>query len=196
MTDALKALPFIAVVAFLLYAIVSSGSPSAKNNHTPIEPTRSTYDQINTYDSKPYGSVTYTYPDGDPWAIHFYRDRVPRYEAGSATAAAGRIEYVRNYAVLDIDHDFGAWINVYRANDRSAPFDIGLRYSPARLAWGVVAPDFLLSDEQAGIGLSFYLPDQAVNSIWNRFGVGCGWLTDFNTGDRGYSLYFSLTSRL
>ena len=75
-------------------------------------------------------------------------------------------------------------------------FVAGLRFSPFRALYDVVAPDILLSPKTAGLGVSFYLPSDRFGGIFDHWGIGYGhlWPTDGGRSSNIWYLSFSTKS--
>jgi hypothetical protein len=81
------------------------------------------------------------------------------------------------------DVDFGRWnydFGTYAAYRRpkggnTDPFQVGVRFSPARILYGSVAPDLVLSRSTFGVGASFYVPKKFAGQ-WSHLGLGA-WYT-------------------
>ncbi len=72
-------------------------------------------------------------------------------------------------------YDIGAFAGfrpASRGYDKLDPFTSGLRFSPIRLCYDVIAPDLVLTNEWAGAGASFYFPERLVGSDWKHLGLG------------------------
>ena len=92
--------------------------------------------------------------------------------------------------------DLGAWggLRVDPETGAGGP-DIGVRYSPVRFLDGVLAPDILLSPNQAGLGASIYMPTHTVTGLWRHLGLGLGYAVDFDGGGSGWVPYVALSTR-
>jgi hypothetical protein len=113
------------------------------------------------------------------------------YIADEATEKQFESALTRNYYAFDWGFDIGAW---------SGPavhtrLDAGVRYSPARLLYGTIAPDVLLSGHSYGLGMSLYPPPQYAGRYWRHLGVGVGRLTDFGDGAIYNTFYLSFSTR-
>lgn len=75
-------------------------------------------------------------------------------------------------------------------------FNVGLRYSPVRLAYGVVAPDVVAGNQGAGVGVSIYPPRQ-LGRFWRHWGVGVWEIAPYEGGPIGWcaGLSFSTVGR-
>jgi len=72
-------------------------------------------------------------------------------------------------------YDIGAFAGfrpASRGYERLDPFTAGLRFSPIRLGYDVVAPDLVITNEWAGAGASFFLPERLVGADWKHLGLG------------------------
>lgn len=70
----------------------------------------------------------------------------------------------------------------------------GLRTSPARLLFGTISPDLLLSNKCAGVGLSFYASPDLFGSAYKHWGLGFGRLWPFSHGDSYSAIYLSFST--
>lgn len=59
---------------------------------------------------------------------------------------------------------------------------VGVRVSPARLLYGSISPDGLVTDRAIGIGGSVYAPSRWVGTFWSRVGVGAWYCTPVRDG--------------
>jgi hypothetical protein len=88
--------------------------------------------------------------------------------------------------------DIGAWV---AARPDVAPgYDIGIRLSPVRTFYGVLAPDLLIGSRSVGVGISAYVPKGVVPRDWGRFGLGAGYLADYGGLGSGFAGYASITT--
>ena len=85
--------------------------------------------------------------------------------------------------------DFGT-IASYKSGEVIA----GLRTSPVRLLFGTTAPDLLISNKGAGVGLSFYGPPDILGSACKHWGLGFGRLWPFGHGDSYSAIYLSFST--
>ena len=198
---------FAVLGAFLAFIYFGGhGRAPDKENQVALVPTADTYLGVRSYDDKPEGTLKVTAPNGESWATSLYADGVPYQDKSQAADSRGwKYEYTIHRYPADTDHDFGAWAGFRVSNTRSddasgdssrndSGIDIGIRYSPTRLFYGVVAPDLLVSPHQAGIGVSLYAPAQTVNHTLQHFGLGVGYMAGFDGGG-GWMPYGSLSIR-
>lgn len=77
--------------------------------------------------------------------------------------------------LLKTQYDFGTFAG-YRGASRGQeglePFSVGVRFSPIRIGYDVIAPDLVVSNQWAGAGASFYLPEHIVGPDWHHLGAG------------------------
>lgn len=92
--------------------------------------------------------------------------------------------------------DVGAW-GGFRVDPEAGAggLDIGVRYSPVRFLDGVLAPDVLVSPNQAGIGASVYMPTHTITGTWRHLGLGLGYTASFDGGGAGWVPYVALSTR-
>lgn len=205
--DSHPSLPVVvlAVFAALIYFGHSGRTPD-KGTQVALAPSSTTWEGIRTNDDKPEGTLVVTSPGGDPFSLSLYAGGVPYQEraqrdTNEKLTNPWKYDYTIHRYPIDIDLDLGAWAGFRISDndddedsDRSEAFDIGLRVSPVRLAYGVVSPDILVSPSQAGVGVSFYAPSQSVSPLWQHLGVGIGYVADYH-GGAGWIPYLSLTTR-
>lgn len=202
-------IPILVLSTFgiLLYLGGKNNTPN-KGTQVPLVPTENTWVGTRHHDDKPESDLKITSPNGDSWGLSLYAGGVPYQERSQADAnKSGNEEKpgwsykwtVHRYPV-DYDTDLGAWAGFRVASgsgdnpEGETGLDIGLRYSPVRFAYGIIAPDLLISPRQAGIGVSAYPPTKTVRYPFNKLGVGLGYLADYDGGS-GWTPYLSLSSR-
>jgi hypothetical protein len=89
--------------------------------------------------------------------------------------------------------DAGGWAAVTPAGRTGLGAEAGIRLSPCRLFYGSTAPDLVLSDRAAGIGVSLFPPTRWVGQPWDHVGIGAWYLVPFSPGRPGGALGLSLT---
>ncbi len=62
---------------------------------------------------------------------------------------------------------------------------LGARFSPCRLAFGVLSPDLVATNDAVGLGISLYPPSRAVGSTWAHFGLGAWYMAPWDGGRPG-----------
>ncbi len=206
-------MPVIIIVAFAcLVYLGGRNNVKTKESQEKLEQTDATWTDTRYYDDKPESDLEIKSPDGDSFGLSIYAGGMPyqnKQQAESNRSGDKKWSYkwtVHRYP-FDFDTDLGAWAGFRVANngtdesfssgdsdDSGSGFDIGIRYSPVRFAYGVVSPDFLISTKQAGLGVSCYAPAQTVSYPYNKLGLGLGYLADYNGGS-GWMPYLSLSTR-
>ena len=97
-------------------------------------------------------------------------------------------------------HDFGTFA-AYQTGARGTgddTFGTGIRYSPLRLAFGIVAPDAVITKDRGGIGFSLYAPDSLVGETASHIGLGAWYTVPFGGRDAaapGWCLGISFSIR-
>lgn len=88
--------------------------------------------------------------------------------------------FTPDYYLIERTFDLGCFA-AYRPRGRGhdQSFEVGLRYSPVRLLYGTVAPDALITEDAAGLGLSIYPPAAYVGPRWHHVGIELGWVASF-----------------
>lgn len=89
--------------------------------------------------------------------------------------------------------DAGGWAAVTAAGRSGLNTEAGVRVSPCRLFYGSLAPDVVLSDRTAGVGISLFPPTRWVGQPWDHVGVGAWYLVPLGSGRPGGALGLSLT---
>ena len=202
-----KALPVIAILA-VLFLVASSvkGRAPEKENQVALTPTADTYLGVRNHDDRPEADIQVTCPHGDHWSLSLYDGGLPYQDRtqADANAAKDRKDWTYKYTVhrytIDYGTDLGSWLG-FRSSRATATqasdtgLDCGLRLSPVRLVWGVLAPDILWSPNQVGIGASVYAPAQTVAPFWQHVGLGLGYMADYHGGGGSWMPYASLSTR-
>jgi hypothetical protein len=88
--------------------------------------------------------------------------------------------------------DVGAFIAA--RPDCPPGYDLGIRVSPARVLYGVLAPDLLVGSRSAGVGVSVYAPADLIPRDYGRFGLGLGYLADYSGDRAGVAGYLSVST--
>jgi hypothetical protein len=102
----------------------------------------------------------------------------------------------RDRYLVDPRLDLGAWAGLVTNPSNDLPaFDAGLRVGAARLLYGTVSPDLLISGYRAGIGLSIYPPPDYLGHLWNHVGIGAGYTWAYADGDPSPVIYLSTSIR-
>jgi hypothetical protein len=195
------ATPILVIAAFaaLVYFTAARRRAPDKGTQVPLEVTSHTWSGTRTHDDKPESSLEVVAPSGDKFTLSLYDGGLLYQERAQADANQGKEGWaykwiVHRYAV-DYDTDAGAWAGFrVKGSGETSGLDVGLRYSPVRFLYGVVAPDILVSPEQAGVGVSVYPFSQSVPSFFQHTGAGLGYLADYDGGS-GWVPYLSLSTR-
>ena len=93
--------------------------------------------------------------------------------------------------------DFGTYAGFLDGNKTGTTikdYDFGLRYSPLKI-YDTFALDFLISNQDAGIGVSFYPAPIRYGDIWHHLGVGIAKTIDFENKDYHNMVYLSFSTR-
>lgn len=150
---------------------------------------RGTGDGDGTYEA------TAALPDGSSVRGHFIADNNRLYINDPADGSPHvTLAYTPDYYLLDATRlDLGVWSGYNsRSTDSTADrFQTGLRYSPARLLYGTIAPDLVLSGDLVGGGLSVYPPRRLVGDYIEHVGLGAWYAAPFDGGGPGWC--FGLT---
>jgi hypothetical protein len=117
-------------------------------------------------------------------------------DAGDGGDRHWRYELTVHRYTDDWTTDLGAWggLRIDPETGAGVP-DVGVRYSPVRLLDGVLAPDALISPNQAGLGISAYMPSHTITGTWRHLGLGLGYAVGFDGGGAGWVPYVALSTR-
>jgi hypothetical protein len=193
--EALKTLPFLALVVILALAVSRVGKPlPEKKDQVPLPVNHRTFTGMEVNDDTSSADIQITdLSNGNTASLSLYEDGV--YEPKKQSAGSPfKFEYTVHLKPIKIGLDPGWWggFQSFQGEDRNS-FDMGFRLSPARLLYGVVAPDLLLGTQSAGIGASFYLPTTIGTGIWKKIGIGGAWMAGYHGGG-GWMPYASVTT--
>jgi hypothetical protein len=201
-------IPVIVIISFgFLVYLGGKSNIKTKESQEKLVPTENTWTDTRYHDDKPESDIEVKSPNGDSFGLSLYAGGVPfqnKQQAEANRSAADGKKWTYKWVVhrypIDFDTDIGAWAGFRVASpegnkpEGETGFDIGLRYSPVRLGYGVISPDLLVSPRQAGIGVSVYAPAQSVSYPYNKIGIGLGYLADYDGGS-GWTPYASLSTR-
>jgi hypothetical protein len=122
------------------------------------------------------------------------RERVADYVAGDGGVLHQSPEQERDgvlAAKVTPDLYLGKWqldvgpILAGSAVDNTSAIQAGIRYSPCRLAFGVIAPDIIATNDLIGAGVSLYPPERSVGPTWSHFGLGLWYGAPWDGGNPG-----------
>lgn len=197
----------IAGIVVIVGALYYSGGPrsSPRKDYSPLTVTAAKYESTRYNGDRPDATIT-VYPPSNhngPWRLGVFDGTLlyePKDQAGAAEGAKWEYDYTQHRYAFDYTKDIGAWVGFRVArtttdNDKGdVGLDVGIRFSPLRVAYGVISPDLLVSPRQAGVGVSFYPLSQSVAPMFQHFGVGVAYMADYR-GGAGLSPYISLSTR-
>ena len=93
--------------------------------------------------------------------------------------------------------DFGAYAGYLdgpKGQTKISPFDVGVRISPVRF-FNSIALDGLVSNQAAGLGVSFYPAPERFGEFWGHMGVGYGRVISYRDEHQRNLFYFSLSTK-
>lgn len=90
--------------------------------------------------------------------------------------------------------DVGPFLGVPFNATLDRDVQLGVRVSPARVAFGTIAPDFVASEEAFGLGISAFPPERAVGRSLSRFGAGAWYMVPWDGGRPGLVLGLSASN--
>lgn len=112
-----------------------------------------------------------------------------------------RVVKTPDWYLIKPQWDIGTFAGYRSASSgtESEPFTVGLRLSPVRLFYDVVAPDVVIAPDWAGVGASAFLPRDLVGDDLHHLGFGAWYGFPYagaSHGDRGgWTLGLSLSIR-
>lgn len=195
--EALKALPIILVLGIFVMAVYHGKKPLPnKGDQVALPVTERTFYGMEVNDDTSKADIKVTHlPSGNTWGISLYDDGVFQ-DPKQSTNSSFKYEYTVHYKPLEIGVDLGWWGGIQASSgeeESKRAVDMGIRFSPARLIYGVLAPDLLIGTQNAGIGCSAYLPTGVGKGIWKKIGIGGAWMGGYHGGG-GWMPYASITT--
>lgn len=192
------ATPLLVITAFaaILYFTAARNRAPDKGTQVPLK-SSSTWDGTRTHDDRPDSTLEVIAPTGDRFNLSIYDNGLyqEREQAESNKDDGWKYKWVKHRYLTDYDIDVGSWVGFkVEGNGETSGIDVGVRYSPVRFAYGVIAPDILISPEQAGVGVSIYPVTQTVSPFFQHTGLGISYLADYDGGS-GWVPYLSISTR-
>lgn len=194
----------LALLVFILVTVWFNHPAPSVNGLHPVEEKgahfhgiRSKGDGDGTYDATAHA------PDGSIISGRFIADDDRLFITKPADDSAHvSLTFTPDYYLFDATRfDLGAWSGYFNRSDggasasnRADRFQAGLRYSPARLLYGTVAPDLVLSSDLVGGGISFYPPRKLAGRYFEHVGVGAWYCAPFDGSNPGWSFGFSFSA--
>jgi len=107
------------------------------------------------------------------------------------------VHHQKRDVFFDLGYDFGTYAGFLDGNKTGTTikdYDFGLRFSPLKI-YDTFATDFLISNQDAGIGVSFYPLPMRYGDVFHHLGVGFARTIDFENKDYHNMVYLSFSSR-
>jgi hypothetical protein len=120
-----------------------------------------------------------------------------RKNADGTESPIWKISVTSTEHIFDPGWDFGAYAGYLGGPKEGTDikdFDVGLRVSPLRI-WNTFAPDALISNQAAGLGISFYPAPERFGEFWSNLGVGVGRVISYDDDCQRNIYYASFTTR-
>lgn len=106
------------------------------------------------------------------------------------------LSLVRHQYLYDPGLDLGTFAGYATSHSADLPgFQVGVRVSPARLAWGAVSPDVVITSSGFGAGLSAYPPGAYFGRWWDHIGVGAWYIEPFDGGSPSLVVGLAFSTR-
>ncbi len=192
--------PFVAIGVMGLVALafwLSGEAPPTLNGQDLIVPKHKNVHLIRSK-GEVDGTLEVTHkPSGDKFKTDFLDNN--HYQT-PAQEKSGKWDtsISRDFYFIDPGLDWGTyagWATGHKKDPGDSDFKVGLRFSPARLMFGTVAPDLLIGSDAAGLGVSVYPPKSFFGGGWNHVGLGIGRIYDYDDHDPSTLLYLGFTTR-
>jgi len=169
----------------IVMAVAVARPPSSVNGLNPIEQNpprfhlmRGTGDGDGTFDIVVPGEM-----DSRTGSFVLYDGRLWEDAKRPHTIKA---TFTPDFYFVDPGLDLGT-IAAYRpgSTDDTSAFQVGIRYSPVRFAWGTVSTDIIVTGDVAGGGFSLFPPPRILGGFWQHLGLGAWYTVPFgdDTGD-------------
>ena len=129
----------------------------------------------------------FLYPNGD---VEFPKDK--------NGLVLWKVEPTRDRYFVDFNFDVGAYAGVvdgHKTSNKTSDTDVGIRYSPLRIGYGLFAPDALVSRQSAGIGISCYPSPDNWGKYWRHVGIGYGKVYTYEDMKLRNLFYLSFSTR-
>ena len=144
----------LALLAFVAFTLLQSKQvPPLPDGSKPV-PTETNYHATPTT-PRVDGEIVVKDPAGAELG-RWYLDAGRVYAPPNSGRPGVNLELIRHQYLYDPGFDIGTFAG-YGGGDLPH-FQVGVRLSPVRLAWGVLAPDVAFTSTAAGVGLSAYPP--------------------------------------
>lgn len=89
---------------------------------------------------------------------------------------------------------YAGFIDGNKSGTTIKDFDFGLRVSPLKI-YNTFATDLLISNQDAGFGISFYPMPIRYGEIWHHIGLGYGRVMDYEVKDQHNIFYLSFSTK-
>ena len=205
-----KILPFAAALLLGFALWYNAFDPPATYNNQVLVPTETTPHLIRDV-GEVDGNVKITHkPSGDELDLDVFDNYImfPPGIKGSERKLnpdtgkeddLWKISYERKRYFLDPGFDIGTYAG-YLSGDKEgteiSSFDVGLRISPARWAFGAVSfPDALVSNQGLGLGISAYPEPIHFGNFIDHIGIGYGRFYTFEDDVQRNLFYLSFSTR-
>lgn len=189
----MKQLPLVVLLGLVLLTLFMMSAPVAPlpSGATPVE-TKHAFELFRTRDEID-GMVTIQDRAGAPLGQYYLSGSQLYQDPGLEQPAKLTLTRVRY--LIDPALDLGAFAagSAIQGQDR---FQAGLRVSPVRLGYGLVAIDAVVSQDQVGLGASVYPPPDYFGPAWRHIGVGAWYCLPFDQDlEPGLALGISFSTR-
>ncbi len=144
------------------------------------------------------GTLVVTHkPSGDRFTVDL-SDRLLYQDPEQANGDIWGSRLQRDRYLLDPGLDLGCFAGIpisQGRDDAEGSLRVGVRVSPARLLYGTVSPDALITQDAYGLGITAFPPPDRFGSEWNHVGLGVGRLWSMDGGDAETLIYVGFSTR-
>jgi hypothetical protein len=187
------------IIGFLIFTFYYNSRPPAKmGDRKIITPTLEAPKLIRD-EGVVDGKVKITHvKSGDTLLFDYYdgyfllppgQDKLPADEDGEPK---WKLDYTKPTYWIDPRLEAGAYAGYLDGNKTGTDinsFDVGLKLSPCRFFFDSTTADILVSNQAAGLGVSFYPSPLRFGQVWRNVGVGYGRVYTYDD-DKQRNLYY------
>lgn len=185
------------VIGVLLLVIFGHAHPAPKKGDFVIQQT--TLPQLHFWKGKDDGDASIEVYDRTGSRLgSLLRDGSRLYDPKDGSVVTVETPHLNFVDITRLDIGTFAAYQTGARGSSDDTFGVGVRYSPVRLAFGIAAPDVVVTKDRAGLGLSLYAPESLVGYTASHIGIGAWYTAPFGGRDAaapGWCLGLSFSIR-
>lgn len=199
-TDRLLIVAALGVLALTIW--FASATPARSTNGETTVPTSTAFHALSR-SGEAEGSLRVhagrELPPGTTLFFDVRRGRLwePKGQPEARAAAGIEATFQRNRDLLDIHEslfdDWGTYAGGVVSRGGGG-LHVGLRLSPARMLYGVLAPDVMAGEHEVGAGVVVFPPPDLLGSWLSHWGVGLGHLWSTSDGSSSTAVYLAFST--